>query len=81
MSEATKEVLKTAILQHDLENIIDEVIDMLPETDDTHAALYHFVESYNLRFGENYQLIAPTGMSFNIDRIQFYLNQLKKLKG
>ena len=81
MSEATKEVLKTANLQHDLENIIDEVIDMLPETDDTHTALYHFVESYNLRFGENYQLIAPTDLSFNIDRIQFYLNQLKKLKG
>lgn len=80
MSNETKEAIETTVFQHDMENILDEVIDQLPE-DEKHTALHHFVESYNARFGTSFKAVPMDKLSFSIDRMLFCVNNLKKLKG
>lgn len=79
MSNETKTAIETTVFQHDLENVLDEVIDMLPE-DEKHTALLHIVASYNAKFGTCLHLVPLDKLSFAIDRIDFCVKDLKKLK-
>lgn len=81
MSNETKIAIETGLQQYEVTNVIEEVVELLPEGDTEHTALHHFVESYNLKFGTNFKLVLAGQLNFPIDRIQFYLNQLKELKG
>lgn len=80
MSNEIQTAIENGLQQYEVTNIIEEVVELLPEGDTEHTALQYFVESYNLKFGTNFQLVPRELLKFRIDRLQFYVNDLKKLQ-